>query len=108
MKTKEENRKRTHGSVKMKVAAALIIRSCSVGVFRVWGVGVGLSAICWGDGVIVGGLLWGIKGRRGGLERGCRCAGGVLGVSGRCEFWWRVVLLWVGNGVGRNGKGWWR
>lgn len=29
-------------------------------------------------------------------------------MSGRREFWWRVVLLWVGSGVGRDGERWWR
>ena len=31
----------------------------------------------------------------------------MLGVPGGCEFWWRIVLLWVSIGVGRNGERWW-
>lgn len=72
MKIKEEDRKRTHSSVKARVAAALIIRSCGVGVFRVWRVGEGLTTIWWlGDGVVVRGLLWRIVRGRGGLVSGC-------------------------------------
>jgi hypothetical protein len=67
MKMKEEER--THSL--LRVGAALIIGRSSVGVFRVWGVGVGLRAIWLGDGVVVGDVLWGVVRGRGGVESGC-------------------------------------
>ena len=75
MRMKEEDRKRTYGSFKLtRVATALIVRRCRVGVFGVLGVGVGLSTIIRGQGIVdrrcVGDLLWEVIRGRGGLDSG--------------------------------------
>lgn len=68
---KEEEMKRTHSSIKLRVRAALIIGRCGIGVFRVWVVRIGLGTIMLGGRAVVGGVLWGIIRGRGGLESGC-------------------------------------